>query len=491
MQSTEPLGTGVKLAYGVGLAAEGIKNNAFNLFLLFFYQQLVGLDPALCGLALFASLCVDAVLDPVIGAWSDSLHSRLGRRHPFMYASILPMALAYVLVFMPPAGMGQSGKFFWLLLFSVATRVAMALFVIPQLALVPELSSDASERASLTSLRVVFAWIFGLVNSFVGYTVFLKSTPEHAQGLLNPAGYPALAIFGATVMLFTMLVCALGTQRAARERAGVAPGEHIPLAELPRQVLRALKSPSYRAAVCAGLMLYVGFGMAENLNNYMNTFFWGFTSKQIGGFVIVIFLASLATLALARPLLMRIGSRALGRACAIVGATVGPLLIALRLSGLMPAIGDPKLYLTLCCGAFLIYGAWMLSMTVVGKMIADVSDEHELSTGARQEGLLFSASMLLSKAASGIGTLVSGIIIKICHFPDKTSLETVDPAVVSNLGLGTAIGSIGFGLLTFFFYSRFQLSHEQHVAIVQKLRQRRPLGDPPLDEPVLAGSTAS
>jgi glycoside/pentoside/hexuronide:cation symporter, GPH family len=125
-------------------------------------------------------------------------------------------------------------------------------------------------------------------------------------------------------------------------------------------------------------------------------------------------------------------------------------------------------------------------MTVVGKMIADVSDEHEPNTGARQEGLL-----LLSKAASGIGTLISGIIIKVCHFPDKTSLETMDPAVVSNLGLGTAIGSICFGLLTFFFYSRFQLSHEQHAAIVQKLRRRRPLSDPQLDEPVLAGSTAS
>jgi glycoside/pentoside/hexuronide:cation symporter, GPH family len=468
-----PLGTGVKLAYGVGLAAEGIKNNAFNMFLLFYYQQLVGLDPALCGVALFASLCVDAVLDPAIGAWSDGLRSRLGRRHPFMYASILPMALAYALAFMPPAGMGQGGKFGWLLVFSIATRLGMALFVIPHQALVPELSSDAAERASLTSLRVVFAWIFGLVNSFVGYTIFLKSTPEFSQGLLNPAGYAPLGLFGAVVMVFAMTVSSLGTQRAARERASAAHGAPTPLSELPRQMARALKSPSYRAAVCAGLTLFVGFGMAENLNNYMNTFFWGFTSGQIGGFVVVIFLASLATLALAKPLLMRFGTRAVGRVCAIFSATVAPTLISLRLAGMMPAVGDAKLYAILCIGAFFIYGALMMSMTVVGKMIADVSDEHELSTGARQEGLLFSASMFLSKTASGLGTLVSGIIIKLSHFPDKTSPTTVDPAAVARLGLGVALGSLCFGVLTFVFYSRYRLNHAQHAAILAQLQARR------------------
>jgi glycoside/pentoside/hexuronide:cation symporter, GPH family len=468
-----PLRTSVKLSYGIGLAAEGIKNSAFNLFLLFFYQQLVGLDPALTGLALFVSLCVDAVLDPIIGHGSDGLRSRLGRRHPFMYASIVPMALAYVLVFSPPDGMGQGGKFTWLLVFSIATRVAMALFVIPHQALVPELSTDSAERASLTSLRVVFAWMFGLVNSLAAYTVFLKSTPEHEQGLLNEAGYRPLAAFGASVMFAAMLLSALGTQGEAQARARGAVGASMSLAQLPSQVRRALGSPSYRAAVCAGLTLFVGFGMAENLNNYMNTYFWGFTSRQIGGFVIVIFLASLATLALAKPLLLRLGSRTLGRACALVGASVGPVLIGLRLAGLLPAIGDPKLYFVLCIGAFSIYGALMMNMTVVGKMIADVSDEHELRTGARQEGLLFSASMLLGKTASGLGTLVSGLIIKVAHFPERASPEAIDPVVVSNLGLGSALGSICFGLLTFHFYSRYRLTAEQHRTIASALAARR------------------
>src|SRR5688572_16250112 len=154
------LGGLTKAAYGFGLAAEGVKQSAFSVFLLFFYQQIVGLDPALCGLALFISLCVDAVADPAIGVWSDGLRSRLGRRHPLMYAGIVPLALAYYAVFLPPAGLSQAMLFVWLLVFASIGRFAMALFVIPHQSLVPELTRNVGERTTLTSLRTVFAWIF-------------------------------------------------------------------------------------------------------------------------------------------------------------------------------------------------------------------------------------------------------------------------------------------------------------------------------------------
>lgn len=473
MQSAKALGIGTKLAYGVGLAGEGIKNNAFNLFMLFFYQQLVGLDPALCGLALAVSLCADAVLDPMIGAWSDAWRSRLGRRHPFMYASIIPMSVGYVLVFNPPGGMGQAGKFLWLLAFSVLTRVSMALFVIPHQSLVPELSSESGERASLTGFRVVFAWMFGLINAALGYGFFFRKTPEFPQGLLNAKSYPSFAIFGAVTMLFAMLISALGTQRVAVERQSKAAPVHMSMRELPKAMRQALKTDSYRAVVVAGLFLYVGFGVAENLGNYVNTFFWGFSSEQIFGFILVILVASLFVLGLARPLLTRFGSRNVGMGCAVLMATINPTMIGLRLAGVLPHVGDAKLYLILCATVFVGYCGLMLSMTVVGKMIADVTDEYELLTGARQEGLLFSASMFLTKAASGLGTLASGIIIKAAQFPENATPATVDPDVVRNLGIGAALGGVVFGVLTYYFYSRFDLSHERHAQIVAELTQRR------------------
>lgn len=472
--SLQRLGLGVKLAYGVGLAAEGVKNNAFQVFLLFFYQQLVGLDARLCGLALLLSLCADAVIDPAIGAWSDGVRSKLGRRHPFMYVSILPLTFSYIAVFNPPQGMSDLGKFLWLLVFAVGTRVAMAFFVIPHQSLVPELASESGERASLTSLRVVFAWIFGLLNSFAGYAVFMKSTPEHPQGLLNAAGYPRYAVFGGVIMFGAMLLSALGTQRAAKERSSLRGNEvHLKVSEVPAAMARTLKIDSYRTVVLAGLFLFVGFGLAENMNNYMNTFFWGFSSEQIGMFIVVIFFSSITVLGLAKWLLTRFGSRAVGMGCALIMGTVGPAAIAARLFGLMPEVGDPKLFGVLCVVAFINYGGVIMSMTVIGKMIADITDEYELTTGTRQEGLLFSANMFLMKASTGLGVMVSSIVIDLANFPKNASPTSVDPSAVTNLGLGGALGGLFFGAVTFYFYGKFRLTQEKHADIVRQLAARR------------------
>jgi GPH family glycoside/pentoside/hexuronide:cation symporter len=319
----------------------------------------------------------------------------------------------------------------------------------------------------------VFAWIFGLVNALVAYTVFLKSTPEQPMGLLNAKGYAPYAMFGAVVMFLAMAVSAFGTQRAARERTSLGGEVHMSLRDVPRAMRKALETKSYRAVVAAGLFLFVGFGIAENLNNYMNTFFWGFSSEQIGKFIVVIFFASLTVLSLARYLLTRFGSRKVGMGCAVIMGTVGPSAIGLRLGGMMPEMGDPKLFSALCVVAFIQYAGVILSMTVIGKMIADVTDEHELLTGARQEGLLFSANMFLTKAASGLGTLGSGVLIKLAHFPKNASPSDVDPSIVTNLGVGAALASVAFGCVTYFFYSRFQLSQERHDEIVRELGRRR------------------
>ncbi|MEE8245200.1 MAG: MFS transporter, partial [Pseudomonadales bacterium] len=116
------VGFTTKLSFGIGQAAEGIKNNAFTLFLLFFYVQVHGLSASLAGTALFIALIFDAVSDPIAGYLSDSWRSRWGRRQPFMYASAVPLAIAFYFTFVPPEGLSQWGLFAWLTGFTVLTR---------------------------------------------------------------------------------------------------------------------------------------------------------------------------------------------------------------------------------------------------------------------------------------------------------------------------------------------------------------------------------
>ena len=82
-----------KFFYGFGSLAYGIKDNAFNYFLLFVYVQVFGLAPNLAGLAILLMLVIDAISDPLIGYFSDKTQSKWGRRHPWMYASAIPVAI--------------------------------------------------------------------------------------------------------------------------------------------------------------------------------------------------------------------------------------------------------------------------------------------------------------------------------------------------------------------------------------------------------------
>ncbi|MFT7112887.1 MAG: GPH family glycoside/pentoside/hexuronide:cation symporter, partial [Porticoccaceae bacterium] len=124
-----------KFAYGIGNLAERLKNAGFDTFLFFYFTQVMGLSGSLTGVAILIALIFDAITDPLIGSLSDNWKGRGGRRHPFMYAAALPLAIAYVALFNPPTSFGQMGLFIWLTLGAIAVRAAMTLYHVPYLAL--------------------------------------------------------------------------------------------------------------------------------------------------------------------------------------------------------------------------------------------------------------------------------------------------------------------------------------------------------------------
>ena len=87
------------IAYGIGQAAEGFKNQAFNVFLLFYYQQIIGIPGWMAGLALGIALAFDAITDPMAGVISDRTRSRWGRRHPYLFITAFPLVIAFIGIF--------------------------------------------------------------------------------------------------------------------------------------------------------------------------------------------------------------------------------------------------------------------------------------------------------------------------------------------------------------------------------------------------------
>ena len=101
MATTNKLRFSFKFAYGVGQAGEGIFGTGLGFFLLFYYSQILELSPGLAGTAIGIAVIVDAFSDMIAGSVSDHWRSRLGRRHPFMYASFIPLSCVFFLLFFP------------------------------------------------------------------------------------------------------------------------------------------------------------------------------------------------------------------------------------------------------------------------------------------------------------------------------------------------------------------------------------------------------
>ena len=169
-----------KLNYSIGSIPNGIKTDTFTFFLLFFYSNIIGLNPGLAGLAIFIALCVDAITDPLMGTISDRTNTKYGRRHPYMMISFIPMSLGYILLFAPRQDwdMSQNDLFVWMTLFTILTRLGMTLFDIPHRAFGGEITKDYEERTLLMSWREMVAWVAGLSNAFIGYGIFFATTPE-------------------------------------------------------------------------------------------------------------------------------------------------------------------------------------------------------------------------------------------------------------------------------------------------------------------------
>ena len=131
-----------KIFQGFGSMTDSHIQFAFNALLMIYYNQLLGVSATSVSLVLAVALVIDAVTDPLVGAFSDRLNSRFGRRHLLMYVGALPLGIIMFFLFSPPAFLSDSQLVGWLLVSVVGLRLAFTLFHVPWVALAMELSND-------------------------------------------------------------------------------------------------------------------------------------------------------------------------------------------------------------------------------------------------------------------------------------------------------------------------------------------------------------
>ncbi|HZZ35132.1 MAG TPA: MFS transporter, partial [Caulobacteraceae bacterium] len=375
-----------KLFYGFGSVAFGVKDNGFSYLLLLFYNQVIGLPATMVGIALMIALIFDAIIDPMIGQLSDNLRSPWGRRHPFMYAAALPVAISYLAIWNPPHWDHQA-LFFYLVGTAIVIRTFVSFYEVPSSALAAEFSAGYDERSVLLSYRYFFGWVGGLTLNLIAFAVLFQPDATHPVGQLNPVGYSRYGLVAAIVMFIAILVSAAGTHSRIPTLMPPPPRRRLTLRQTLREMGETLWNRSFLFLLAAGIFIAMAAGLVASLNNYFNTFFWQFTARQISLFTGGVYISAVIALTTAPLLSRRFGKRATAMALYALSVAIGIGPILLRLAGLMPPNHSTALVAIIFCTAITSTALGIVAATMVSSMIADVVEASELKTGRRSEGL--------------------------------------------------------------------------------------------------------
>jgi GPH family glycoside/pentoside/hexuronide:cation symporter len=460
-----------RLLYGSGTIAFGIKDQGFNALLMLFYNQVIGLPAAWVGAAIMIAMVADAFFDPFLGQYSDNFRSRWGRRHPFMYASALPIAVSYLFLWSPPA-MSQAGTFAWLVTVSIIVRCAISLYEIPSTALLAEFTSDYDERTKLVAARYFFGVLGGLGMTVLTFKFFLRPTAEQSVGHLNASGYATYAWVASGIMLASILVSSLGTQKRVLTLPALPPSVRFNLATMLREMFAIMVHRSYVSILLASLFFAVASGLNAALAVYFSTYFWALSANQIAALasssVVGIILALLVVL----PLSARFGKKrsAMVLFALSLASNITPLI--LRSLDAFPVNGDPVL-LPLLMGQYAFTTMCVIAGAILAvSMVADVTDLIQLETGRRSEGLLFSAATLVNKAVSGMGVFISGLLLAFVNFPARAQPGQVDSEVLTSLAVTYILATGLTCVLAIICLAYYPISRAQHSENIRQLGER-------------------
>lgn len=458
--------------YALGSLPAGVNALGYS-YLVFYYNQVLGIPGSAIGIAAVVISFFDAITDPVAGAISDRSTGRLGRRHGFLLWSALPMALCFYLTWAPPAGMGMTALMVFLLVLHLANRLASTFYTVPYLALGAEITKDYEERTRLVTARNVYFHIGRAVAGALLLVVFLAPTEDHPNGQLNPDGYPAFgAVFG--LFILAALFASAWFTRAWIPRLSTArPSAHRGLRQLFGEFREALRYRAFRALLFGSIARHVAWGVAEALGLYMATYFWQVSTE-------ILFLwgcGMFAGLFIGLPFWQAMARRFDKKPICMIGDVSYFLFFCspylLKIVGFWPDPESPfYIPLYVLTTGFLAHFGIAAAGAVFGSMLGDVTDLDECEGGRRREGVIFGAESFSWKALTGLGSLVAGVVVDVVGLSESVSPEAIPETTVTALGLAQGGSMALLFALALVFTSRYDLDRIRHREVLAALATR-------------------
>lgn len=383
-----------------------------------------GLNPAIVGTCTALPRLIDGIIDPMVGHWSDNMHTRWGRRKPFLIGGALMGALFLTLLCFASPSWSAATQFGYLAIVGTLTYLCYGAYAMAWNAIGYELSDDYHERSRISAIGGFFLAAAALGNSWIYWLALRPAFGGIVWGMRWIGAGIALLII-ASAIACTLMIRERFTQ-SNRTHVKLLPAIRSAIRNRPFVILMLMKvTEIFGGRLVGGMAIFLGVYYTCRGDQEL-------AAKIAGVSAILGTIWNFAVLPFVKPASQWIGKR---------GALITGAALAFASSLVAPFITTPAHPWWSMIPGLIIAPLLVISGTVALAILPDICDVDELETGQRREGLFTSVQGFIAKLEISLAVALTGYLVIAASIDTKIGprwdqLIVAQPAAVTGFAIG-------------------------------------------------------
>lgn len=452
-----------KVSYGLGAVGKDMVYMLSASYILYYYQDILGVSAIAMGVILMAARVFDAFNDPIMGVLVAKTRTKWGKFRPWLFVGTILNAVVLFVMFAAPPALDGPGLVAYAAVTYIVWGVTYTMMDIPYWSMIPAFTEGGRERESLSTLARSCAG--------VGSAIVTIITMPCVMMLGNGAERDGFKWFAlAVAIVFVLFITA--TCVNIREKSTV----DVDSPSVGQMFKALLQNDQAMAVVVTIVLINCSIYITSNLVIYFFKYDFGgegwynsYTLFNTFGGAIQI-LSMMLFFPLLRRFLNTMQVFYLSLGMAIVGYVS---LLALAFTNMSSVV------LLFIPGFFIFCANGMLTvLTTV--FLANTVDYGELKNNRRDESVIFSMQTFVVKLASGVAALIASICLTVFHLSDEvdTASAAADAAVAVSSVVGlrmtmTLVPIVGLLVAVVVFHKKYTLTEERVEEIARQVNERR------------------
>lgn len=424
METKKKLSGIEKFAYGIGAVGKDMVYMLSASYILYYYQDIMGVSAWAMGIILLVARVFDAFNDPIMGVIVAKTKTRWGKFRPWLLIGTLTNAVILYLMFSAPTSFTAGGLVAYAAVTYILWGVTYTMMDIPYWSMVPAFTESGKERENLSALARSCAGVGSAVITII--TVMCVSGLGKWLGGANDGeverlGFQAFAAIVAVLfVIFTVITCV-----CIKEKSSV----DMQTASVKEMFCALIQNDQAMTMVAAIVLINTALYITSNLLIYFFKYDFSGAGWKADYTLFNTFGGAFQILAMMIlfPLLRKFMSTIKVFYVSSTMAFCGYLILLFLMTG-----GMTNVYFLLV-PAFLIMSAFGMLNVIVTVFLANTVDYGEFKNKRRDESVIFSMQTFVVKLASGISALAASLVLTVCQI---SSDETVEAAVSGSARIG-------------------------------------------------------